>query len=243
MRRTCTLVPIWLLLLAASGWAGEPWKRKPPENWDKHDVDQILRNSPWAQVVTVPYSPFGFTSDQPETGKGTQVGKVIRDPGKDPLDVGSADARTWSPDGVFVLRWESSRTIRLALARKAMLQGDRAQASSGAEIEPEDYELVMVTESTVRLPDSNAEGVASNTYLKGKLSGLEIHPRRIEFRRNPDTDRVVAVEFYFGRRTSDGRPIAWTNEEVIEFFCQVGPRTFHAKFHPRQMTSRDGPDL
>src|SRR5262249_1553193 len=197
MMRTRAWVVVLPTLLMAWAWAGQPWKQKKPENWDKHDVDQILRGSPWAQVITVAASPFAFNGDRQETGKGTQIGSVIRDPGKDPLDVGSADARTWNPEGGFVLRWESSLTIRRALSRKAALQGSKTAASSEEELatEPDDYELVMVAESVVRLPDSDANTLASHTYLQGKLSGDQVHPDRVVFRPDPDSGRVAAVEF------------------------------------------------
>lgn len=243
MLRTRALLVVSLILSVALAWAGQPWKQKKPEDWDKHDVNQILRSSPWAQVVTVPASPTAFTSDRPEVGRGTQVGTVIRDPGKDPLDIGSADSRTWNADGVFVLRWESSLTVRRALSRQAVLQG-KAVASSKEDLStgPDEYELVMVTESVVRLPDSDPRGLAANTYLQGK-GGEKVNPERIEFRYDPNSDRVVAVEFHFARYMRDGKPIRWANEETIEFFCQVGPRIFHAKFHPKQMNAGEGPDL
>jgi hypothetical protein len=232
-----------LLIIAVAAWAAEPWKQKPFQNWDKHDVERILRNSPWAQVITVAYSPMAFTSERPETGKSKQVGKVIRDPGKDPLDVPAADTRVWNPEGVFVLRWESSRTIRRALYRQATLQGSKTTSQAQLESEPEFYELVMVAESIVRLPDDDASGLAGRTYIQGKLAGEKIQPQRVEFRRNPDNDRVVAVVFLFPRRTRTGEPTIGANEETIEFFSQVGPRVFRAKFHPRQMASAEGPDL
>jgi hypothetical protein len=245
MWRSRLLFALLLTLSAAWTWAGQPWKQKPFEKWDKHDVDQILRNSPWAQVITVAYSPLAFTSNQPETGVGTQVGRVIRDPGKDPLDVGGADSKVWTPEGVFVLRWESSRTIRRALARKAVLQGSKTPALSEAQLttEPEDYELVMVAESIVRLPDNDAATLASNTYIQGKLAGEKVHPQRIEFRDDPNTGRTTAVVFHFARQTPEGQPVVRAHEEAVEFFCQVGPRVFHAKFVPKQMASPEGPDL
>jgi hypothetical protein len=245
MWRARALSVSWLILLTAGAWAGQPWKQKPSKDWDKHDVDQILRNSPWAQVITVPYSPLAFTDDRLETGKSMQIGKVVRDPGKDPMDVGSADSRVWNPEGVFVLRWESSRTIRRALSRQAELQGGQTPVPSEAKLatDPEDYELVMVAESIVRLPERDAAALASNTYIQGKLAAARIHPDRIEFRRDPNSDRVTAVAFHFPRHTPDGVLVIHANEEAIEFFCQVGPRRFRARFIPKQMTGRDGPDL
>lgn len=232
-----------LVIFAVAAWAAEPWKQKPFQDWDKHDVERILRNSPWAQVITVAYHPSVFTSERPETGKSKEVGKVIRDPGKDPLDVPAADTRVWNPEGVFVLRWESSRTIRRALYRQAALQGNKPASQAQLESESEFYELVMVAESVVRLPDDDPAGLAGRTYIQGKLAGEKIQPQRVEFRRNPDNDRVVAVVFLFPRRTRTGEPTVHANEESIEFYSQVGPRVFRAKFHPRQMTSAEGPDL
>ncbi len=245
MSRKIAFASVLLILSASGAWAGQPWKQKAVQDWDKHDVNQILRNSPWAQVITVPYSPLGFTSDQKETGTSIQVGKVIRDPGKDPLDVGSSDTRVWNPDGIFVLRWESSRTIRRALARQATLQGNKTASLADSQFtgELDEYELVMVSESIVRLPDTDAATLASNTYLQGKLASDKIHPQRIGFRSDPDSGRTIAVEFHFPRRTPDGHPLFLVNEENVEFFCQVGPRIFHAKFHPKQMNFGEGPDL
>jgi len=237
MLRFRNAMSMTLVFAAALAWAGQPWKDKRAEQWDKHDVDQILRKSPWAQVITVPYSP---TADV-ESGKGASI-HTSPDRVDGDMNPRTAYERTWRPDGIFVLRWESSRTIRRALYRQAVLKG--TQKPRSAEDSPQDdYELVMVPDSTVPFPEAEPAQLAAITYIQARPSGRKINASRVEFQQDFDTGRVTAVEFYFPRLTTDDKPVLSASDETIEFFSQVGPRVFQTRFHPKEMQTAEGPDL
>ena len=44
---------IGILLSAILLWAGEPWEEKRFEQWTRKEVDQILRDSPWARPASL----------------------------------------------------------------------------------------------------------------------------------------------------------------------------------------------
>ena len=59
---------IWLwggLALAATGWAGDPWKDKKPADWSDKDLQKFLNKSPWAKTV-----PMQFDSNRAGRGGG-----------------------------------------------------------------------------------------------------------------------------------------------------------------------------
>ncbi|HLH19572.1 MAG TPA: hypothetical protein VKX45_20275 [Bryobacteraceae bacterium] len=43
-----------MLLLAGAGlaWSAEYWEKKPPEQWTRDEIDQLLSKSPWAKQVS-----------------------------------------------------------------------------------------------------------------------------------------------------------------------------------------------
>jgi hypothetical protein len=91
-------------------YAGEPWKSKTPDKWNKNDVEQILKNSPWGKTratgeVTV--------REEDKTSSGGQRGSTS----PQGLDVSKAPT-----DWVYVLWW-SAKTPRRAMIRQIELGG------------------------------------------------------------------------------------------------------------------------
>jgi len=57
------------LALAATVWAGDPWKDKKPADWSDKDVQKFLTKSPWSKTV-----PMTFDSSGGRGGRGAGGG-------------------------------------------------------------------------------------------------------------------------------------------------------------------------
>jgi len=93
-------------------YAGEPWKSKTPDKWNKDDVQTILNDSPWSKVVTTGYSAV---REQDKTSSGGARGSTS------PFDAqggGPTQASEFAR-----ITWWSGKTPRRAMIRQIELGG------------------------------------------------------------------------------------------------------------------------
>jgi len=145
-----------LWILVAFVWAGDAWKDKAYQQWDKSDLQKILNDSPWAKVahVDVPGANLGdqaappsgssapAAASRPATGKGGGGGGGA--PSGSAGDSGD-DAGGDIPQIPFMVSWLSSRTIREALVRNAVLNGQVKEADAEKDLSgpSETYEVII----------------------------------------------------------------------------------------------------
>jgi hypothetical protein len=227
-----------LLLVALCAVASEPWKTRHYENWTRKEVDRILEDSPWARLITVPYSPY-IAGDSPEVHQQVQIGRVPYDPVKDSKP--GAAKSTFQPEGKFVLRWNSAATIRRALYRDAVLRGRSAGEARRRFLARagEGYELVLLPVGQTRLPPTDSLSLTRTTYLLLKPSGTKLIPNRVSPRSAVDSRGAEGYIFWFARVNVDGKVSIPDDTSQIEFFTQVGVRKFAASFKPKEMTAAD----
>ena len=124
-----------LLAIAAAAWAGgDVWKTKPYSQWDQKDIATILQSSPWAkpaQQVQGAWHPDGTaaadTSNIGVAGSGTDTSN--RSAGANANQPGGTEkeAEAQAAQQMYNVFWWSSRTIREASARRAVLSGAATQ--------------------------------------------------------------------------------------------------------------------
>jgi hypothetical protein len=225
-----------LLLLLATfvvvAWAEDPWKSKPASEWTRKDVDKILTDSPWTQIVNVPTSWARTGGEKWEAGPsptGVRIGKATVDVNPDRAD----------EKGVFLLRWESSRTIRAALARQTQLRGLSGLPRSRTPAGDKDFHvLVLVWDPFVlREPKATEAEAASGSSIKPRMLNAEVPPDRVEYRRDWH-GRLQAVAFYFPRKTAGGRALIDGDEDRVDFTWHVGAAVLHGRFNPRKMVAQ-----
>ncbi len=231
---------IAIFLLAADLSAGDPWRDKLYTQWDEKDIRKILTDSPWAKTVQVvntwggpgtgaDFSPLGPTGGDP---------RDIR-PDKPPAEQ--------VPQAAFVVRWGSSRTLRRALARSALLRGvAEAEVETFLAQEPARYEVMVSGPDMTPFASANEEDLQAmqeKSYLASKKSRTRLAPERVEVERGPDSKRIVAVHFYFAKKTAAGPPPLSAEEKGAEFICQVGRTMLKANFDFQKMTDNQGTDL
>jgi hypothetical protein len=228
--------------LAFSVFASDAWKTKPYEKWTAQEVEKILTDSPWAKAILLPNYPY-LNGDSRETDKEIKIGKA-NDPVEDPLAVPSAHTRIFKPEGTFILRWNSSRTLRRALYRDAVLHGLPADFAQHYMIDtPDHLQLVLIAVGQTTLPPVEESTLLKATFIQLQPSGEKIYTNHVRVRDSVDAAGDEAYVFDFPVNLGKSSPPLLQNATLVEFFTQVGVRKFNAKFHPAEMVNREGADF
>lgn len=235
-----------IAILALAG--GDPWKSKPYQQWDDKDLRRIMNDSPWAKVIQVTVSwrnvdPTHSEADTKDLGGGGGSGSdsdmshpsSLRQPGEG-LQV---------PQARFLARWMSSRTLREAVVRAAVidkqLKEDAAEKQLAVQVET--YEVVVLGEDMKPFQGLDEKALAEKTYLQTKKTKQKIVPVRVEIARSKDGKSVEAVAFLFAKKSATGESTIPADEKGIEFNCSPGRAKIQTTFDIAKMEDTQGRDL
>jgi hypothetical protein len=194
------------------GASGEFWNDKDPSQWTREEIDQLLKQSPWAKQAAI-----SFAKAAPGIPR---FGGIYSGPGGLPGTVDSG-RNTANPLAFQALiRWESARPIRLA---------EKSNAFEGST-----YYVIAAIGDFPANGDAN-EDLAAREKRREMLQEFT----RLERKGDPAIylDRIeqvtTGIRFYFSRLD----PIKESNKE-IGFFTRVGPLEFKARFPLKEMMFR-----
>lgn len=240
-----------VLAAVAVAQGGDVWKTKPFDQWTDKDIQEILQNSPWAKAgvqAKGAWHPDGMTQATGSTGipgsstdtSHVSAGTTTNTPGgTEKQDAAAASQATYS---VF---WWSSRTIRAASMRRAVLKGSMSEADAEKTVAnvPDDY-MVLVQGSNMQIfQHRGEEAFAKTSYLQLKKTKEKVYPTKVSFLKGSDGQTVTGAVFYFAKKTSTGEPTIAPDEKEIDFYLQVGDGTLLTYFDPRKMVDTKGEDL
>ena len=238
-RRICPIAAAVLLCVSVCLSAAEPWKSKDYEKWSSKEVEQILNNSPWAKLISAPRSPY-LNGDAPETDASIRIGGS-QNSGNGPLP----QDETGKTQNAFILRWNSSLTIRRALYRQAILKGSDADAATQAYLQdlPDDLELVMINAAESLLPPSDTPRLVEQTYLEFEPSKVRVSPTTARVSEIVDARGHRGYVFWFPKQRTDGKPIIPDETTSVVFHMNIGPVILVTAFKPAEMIGAEGPDV
>jgi hypothetical protein len=241
------LVIFSVLLAATLLWAGDkPWIGKPYQSWDAKDVQQIMTHSPWVATTSIRRSWLSSQKDntvvqpvQPEISGGVRTGPGVM--GNAPSNTGSANGESTPQVNVY-LYWYSSRVIRAASAREAVLRGmmDGSAAEKLADAPRTDYEIVLRMDDMTPFIEKHESFYQQNAFLEMRRSKLKLRPSKVRYERLGTTSEDVVFDF---PKTVDGAPTIAGDETDVVFSCKVAGQTLRADFKPKKMVDQFGPDL
>ena len=238
-RRFAALMAAYLL--AASVWAGDPWKDKAYKQWDEKDIRKVMTESPWVRAVQVE-NTWGDAS----VVKAPTLGASGTAASSDPRDIarGATPITGTLPEAVFVLHWASSRTIRRAQARRAILRGiQEADAEKFLAQDLAEYQVVVLGADMTPFAKVEEKELKQKSYLGLRRAKTRLLPERIQIERTPDGAKVVAVHFYFAKKTEAGQATFSADERGADFVCQAGKIALKTNFDFQRMTDNQGLDL
>jgi len=233
------LAVLMIALLASA--SSDPWKSKPFQQWDQKDVTQILQESPWAKSglqAAGAWRPIGQSTTEGQGAYGNRSA--------DNADGGAARTRdAMSSVRVYAAYWWSSRTIRAATCRQAVL--NRAMTEADAEKlvaqAPDEYE-VRVRGSNMSIFEERGEKAFEDAAkLELKKAKVKLAPSHVTFERDPGSEKVVSATFYFPKKDKSGNPTVLPDEKEIDFTLRVGDASVRTSFNPKQMVDSQGEDL
>lgn len=254
------LAGVAFLVVTGLVWASnEPWKTKPYQQWDKADLAVILNDSPWVKKVVVDVnwkrnpssgSQAGMTATDPavELREHAQMQKG-GPPDSSPPDpsmssVGSGGATSTSPNATFYIRWYSSRVMREALARVAIISGKVSEAE-GAKLLAEpvtDYEIIVFGPDMTPFESLTEDQLNSASSLEGKQSKQKVAAASVRVNKSAD-GRTNSVVFFFPKKTESGADVASDQEKGLEFVCKLKGLDLHNTFDTRKMVDEKGADF
>jgi hypothetical protein len=233
-------------------WAGDVWKDKPYQQWDRKEVLKVLNDSPWSKTISVSvtsravaapsaggearggYGPMGG-------GGGASSSELGRE---QPTPMTSADQGE-SLVAEYHVRWLSSRAIREGLVRLQILEGKMGEADAERYLaQPvSDYQLLLFGRDMSPFEAVEESSLKEKSYLEMKRSKQKLAPANVQIQRTPDGKRIVAVLFSFPKKTSSGEATVASEEKSVEFVCSAGPFRLRTSFEPAKMVDRQGSDL
>jgi hypothetical protein len=239
-----------VLLLAALVWAGgDPWKSKPYQQWDAKDVRKVLDASPWVRSVQVdaPWISVGNAGDADSSGTPSQPGSMR--PGQAPQP-GANGAGGLGPGAqtatvTFVVRWASSRTIREAFVRNAILAGQIKEDAAAQELaQPvETYEIVVTAPDMKPFQSVDEKILEHGAFLMDRKTKEKVAPSGVKILNSEDGKKVQSVAFLFPKKSESGASTIGADVKVVDFQCVVTNVKIEASFDTSKMADTVGRDL
>jgi hypothetical protein len=251
MRKTGFILTAVLAVVAIAWAGGDPWKTKPFAQWTDKDIQDILQNSPWARANVQPqgaWRPEGTTQASGSLGvAGSASDRSNTSAGAMPDQQGGTEknAAAAAAQATYSVFWWSSRTIRAASMRRAVLKGTMTQAEAEKTVAntPDDY-MVLVQGTNMSIFQLRGEQAFQNVaYIQLKKTKQKVSPSKVAFLKGPDGTTVTGAVFYFPKKSSNGEPTISSDEKEIDFYLQVGGSKILVNFEPKKMADNQGEDL
>jgi hypothetical protein len=249
MRKTIGADLLVLLLAAALYADGEPWKTKPYTQWDEKDVTEVLQSSPWVRINLSGPGALQTSAAVPETtptggGGGAMPNRSNPAGAVTPTQIGGSE--NGGPDAgsaTYSVFWWSSRTIREAFARRAVLKGAMTQENADKIVgaNPDSYQILVNSTNMSMFEGRGEDAFKDAALIELKKEKKKINPASVAFQRS--SGKVVGVIFGFSKKDANGDALIPPDEKQIEFSLRVPGGWLRTSFNLKQMTDAQGQDL
>jgi hypothetical protein len=237
-------------LIAAATYASDAWKDKDFQNWDQKDIQKILTDSPWAKKVQAggagPGGMRGGGNPNMQPVGGPTGGGMADSPGHSENSGGSgqqAQGRGQGQPMELTVSWNSSRTIREAIARRQELAGTSPDVARKELSEPpNNYEVEVSGANLMAFGRVREDDLKQNSYLMSRTTKQKVAPANVVIKRGQD-GRPAAIIFLFAKVTDSGEPTIAKNEKAVEFFTQAGNTPIKVDFDLAKMMDKQGSDF
>jgi hypothetical protein len=229
-----------MIAVALSLFAEDFWREKLYTQWSEKEVDQILKDSPWAAEISI--SPEAIFSAMRGAGGGGRAGDDGRGAGRGGFPPGRGGAGGGFPGGGFpgggdrgggpslptmTLLWRSAMPIKQALLRKEMLAGATSTSNAPDSLDRTETEyMVVLAGIPMRLAPAPADQ-ALEQFVLNVDKQKPLYATRIYLQEH---ERTVDLFMIFPRT----RPIAAQDKEV-EVVAKYGFLETKKKFKVKDM--------
>ena len=242
-----------ILIIAVVAWAGgDPWKSKPYQQWDSKDVRKVLDGSPWVRSVQVEAPWINGDADSGNADSlGTQTQPAPASAGQGPRTGpggGGANAAGVAPQtalATFVVRWTSSRTVREAVLRNAILAGQLKEDAAEEQLaQPvQSYEVVVAGPDMKPFQSVDEKILEHGAFLMDRKTKQKIMPASVKIQNSEDGKKIQSVAFYFPKKSDSGVSTIGADVKAVDFLCVVTNVKIEANFDASKMMDTLGRDL
>ncbi len=244
---------VGVLLLAVMAWAGDVWKDKPFDQWTEKDVLAVLQYSPWAKANLAaagawhPPGSAALTGPTPGSvaGTGTDVSRSTKGAASETASGYEKNANA-GPQ-TYNVYWWSSRTIRAAFVRYAVLKGKTKPEDAPKMIEQpmDDYEILVQGRNMYVFQQRGEKFFQGSdaAFLEMKKSKEKLAPSSVVFQFGPDGKSVSGVVFHFSKKDKTGEPTIGPDEKEVDLYLHIGDLMLRTYFEPKKMVGAKGEDL
>jgi hypothetical protein len=229
-------IPVFLsavLLFAALAWASDPpWLGKPYQQWDDQDIQRIFTDSPWARVTPVIRNWAPLSSDElPNLIAGGDRGLP-----SNPSENSGGELN-------FFVFWASSRVVRGASARRAVLHGPKKDIDieKYANAPQAEYQIVVQSADMTPFFRQKEQFFRANSFLEMKGTKLKISPSHVHYEHDAKGILVTSAIFYFPKKTGSGQPTISDSDKLVDFIFLLEGNFHRVGFEPQKMVDKDGP--
>lgn len=245
------LTVVVVLVTATVLWAGDKvWNEKPYQSWDAKDIQQIMTDSPWVANTTIQLR-WRSAVAQKDVPPAQQIGGGVQTvpgsvggggAGTNPA-LGDRSGEASQTEQRVVLYWASSKLMRVASARRSVLNGSMTDSDvqKYATTANSEYAVALAMQDMTPFEGKDPKDFQNVCFLEGKKTKIKVPPSHAEFQKNGD--RVADVVFFFAKTTADGAPTIGSDETDVTFSCKIANQTLRADFKPKKMVDQFGPDL
>jgi hypothetical protein len=230
-----------LLLQVTLVWAGDkPWKNKPYQQWDEKELQTILTDSPWVRVTTIQRTWLPVS--EKELAPDPQISGGVRQMPAPATSANTVRAGEGSLRELNVqMFWQSSRVMRAATAREAVLHGQNVDIDKYVSAPQSEYQIILRMEDMTPFAQHNEEFFQGSAFLQMKKGKNKISPSHVVYERN-QKGLIQNAVFFFPKAGSSG-PAVSGDETEVQFSCKIADSTVRADFKLRDMVDQSGPDL
>ncbi|HUJ32255.1 MAG TPA: hypothetical protein VLY23_13305 [Candidatus Acidoferrum sp.] len=254
-----------VLAVAALVWASsDPWKDKPYQQWDQKDVQHVLSNSPWAKTVQVDAKSSGADLQASQgglpqgssAGGGSMGGGGGRPGGggggmggSQPPEAGGgaggSDMGGGVPQIVLSVRWLSSRTMREAFLRGAVLSGSMKEEDAEKQAaQPVDtYQVIIAGPNMTPFRSIEENAIKEKATLTTKKDKQKIEAAKVDIQRSPDGQTIRSIVIFFPKKSATGEATIAADEKGAEFSLAVAGVSIKTGFDFSKMYDAQGRDL
>jgi hypothetical protein len=239
MRRSCVVA--FALLLVMDLWGGDPWKQKSYKAWKESEVRKILNESPWAKRIEVENAQSKHAGMESPEGSDTGEG----DAGEESGEGGGRGEDNDRGRITFVIRWVSSRTIRQAWVRGAVLQKRISESDIDKFLPPpsDDSQLLIVGRDMSLFKKLDEATLRASSFLLLTKSKQRISPIAVDIVRLRDGKGIKGILFHFPKKPLVTSSATSIDDNDLTFVSQVGATEIKTSFDLQKMVDNEGIDL
>jgi hypothetical protein len=228
-----------LLLGASLLYAGDkPWKAKTYQQWDEKDLQAILSDSPWVRVT--PIQRTWLPVSEKDVAPDPQIAGAVRTMPAPNTSQGTVRAGEESLRELNVqVFWQSSRVMRAATARQAVLHGQQVDVDKYVAEPQTEYQLILRMQDMTPFTQHDEKFFQDNAFLQTKKSKDKISPTHVLYEKNAKGSIQDAI-FFFPKTNSSGAPTISSDEKEVQFSCKIADQTVRLGFRPQEMVDSSG---